>query len=301
MALSGSRWLPIALACTAGLVLGGGTAALVMRSGDSQDVPTQSSSAQGTPAQSSVSPSSSSSAGAPGGGTVPAQAMVSFTFDDGKKNQYQNAMTTLDKAGFKGTFYVIGGAIDDWPEFRAKYMDATEVKTLSKNHEVVNHTWNHENLADLAKGKTPAAAEAAIKTEIAKTQEKIAKVIGAPPKTCAYPFGGVNPLVVKVAKQYLSACRTTTVGLNSPADDLYQLQIFYMTSKTTSADLDKALKDAKTENKWLILCYHDVTPADDASDEYDVTTAAFTSQVQAVKKTGLPVKTVAQALGLAGA
>jgi hypothetical protein len=235
---------------------------------------------------------------APPAGKVPDRVLVSFTFDDGKKDQYLNAMPVLDRAGFKGTFYIIGGAVDDWPKYRADYMTAAEVKDLSTRHEVGNHTWDHENLVDLTRNKTPLTAENDVRSQLKKTQEKLAKVVGTPPKTCAYPFGGADEVVVKVAKQYLSGCRTTTSGLNLPSDDPHLLKIYYMDSKTTLKGLAKALSDAKRQNKWLILCYHSVRQVDDPKDNLDVTAAAFRSQVAAVKRSGVPVMTVAQALGL---
>jgi peptidoglycan/xylan/chitin deacetylase (PgdA/CDA1 family) len=229
---------------------------------------------------------------------IPSRAMVSFTFDDGKKNQFRYAMPILDRARLKGSFYVIGGAVDDWPEYRADYMTAAEIKTLSKKHEVGNHTWNHGNLLELTKGKSGSEAEKALKAEFSRAQDKLAKVTGVRPKTCAYPYGAVNSAVSKIAKQYFAACRTTSSGLNSPGDDLTKLKIFYMTSKTTTAQLEKALANAKRENKWIILCYHSVKETDSPKDEYDVTVANFTKQVQAVKKSGVPVATMSQALGL---
>ncbi|MDQ1288398.1 MAG: hypothetical protein QG622_1963 [Actinomycetota bacterium] len=287
---------PVVLACAAGLLAGGGVAVVTARSGSEEPgLRAQNVSAQ---TASRKKPTVNTAAPAARPGTIQRGAMVSFTFDDGKKNQYVNAMPVLDQAGLKGTFYVIGGAVEDWPEFRSQYMDPTELKTLAKNHEVGNHTWNHGNLADLVKGKSGAAAQAVLATEFDKTQKEIQKVIGKAPKTCAYPFGGVNSTVAAVAKQHLAACRTTASGLNAPGSDLFQLKIFYMTSKTTPAELQKALKDAKRQNKWMILCYHSVRPTDKPEDEYDVTTAAFKNQVQAVKASGIPVRTVSQALGL---
>jgi peptidoglycan/xylan/chitin deacetylase (PgdA/CDA1 family) len=64
------------------------------------------------------------------------KAVIVLTYDDGCKSQLQNVVPLLDSLHFKGTFFLIGDALDynTIPEWRA---------VAKKGHELANHTMYH--------------------------------------------------------------------------------------------------------------------------------------------------------------
>ncbi|HZY35983.1 MAG TPA: polysaccharide deacetylase family protein [Mucilaginibacter sp.] len=64
------------------------------------------------------------------------KAVIVLTYDDGLKSQLDNAVPLLDSLHFKGTFFLIGDALDynTIPQWRA---------VAKKGHELANHTMYH--------------------------------------------------------------------------------------------------------------------------------------------------------------
>jgi hypothetical protein len=77
----------------------------------------------------------------------------------------------------------------------------------------------------------------------------------------------------------------------------YDLVVDYVHTETTAADILAAANAAKAANAWVIFVYHGVGTI--GSDD-DVSASQFQSQVQAVKDSGITVRTVAQELAVLG-
>ncbi len=209
--------------------------------------------------------------------------VVSFTFDDGKTNQYAYARPVLNAAGFHGTFFIISDALT----WGSSNMNASQARQLAaEGHEIGNHSRDHANLATLS--------AAGVQQQLADSQAAITSAVGVTPRTCAYPYGTYNSTVTSIAAQFFRACRSTDGGQNSAATDRYKLATLYVRTGTTGADVRAAAEQAKANNTWLILCYHGVG---NVGSNDDVSAATFQSHVDAVKAAGVPVKTVFDAAG----
>ena len=153
-------------------------------------------------------------------------AAVSYTFDDGFRDQYTLAVPLLNQAGFKGTFFVIPGrtaatveeAVRKQKEKRAwGGICWPELKIMAdQGHEIASHSWSHPGLQKL----TPAEVE----SELVKSYDAIKAGVGRAPLTFAFPFNQSTPDIKAAALKHYVACRSfqTGVGGGSTVEFLNQ-------------------------------------------------------------------------------
>ncbi len=156
-------------------------------------------------------------------------AALSYTFDDGLRDQYTLAAPMLKEVGFKATFFVIPGKTAETTEEAKQKAAETrawgsiswpELKELAAvGHEIASHTWTHPNLA-----KLPAEQ---VDEQFSKAYDAIKTRIGKPPLTLAFPFNASTPEVQVAALKYHVAYRayqastggrSTVESLNAWAD-----------------------------------------------------------------------------------
>lgn len=122
------------------------------------------------------------------GRAVPENAVV-ITFDDGYKNNHENALPILKEFGFRAVIYLVVQAVgwdnfwhDPATEVRIPMLSWKEVEELEKHgFEIGSHTMNHPRLARLD------AAKAA--DEIKESRRALEKALGRAPTAFAYPYG----------------------------------------------------------------------------------------------------------------
>ena len=121
------------------------------------------------------------------GDARPGEKVISLTFDDGPNASYTPALLDLlAKYKVKATFAVVGYEVEDHPEL---------VKRLVKEgHHVANHTWDHPILTKLS--------DAAVRSQIARTQNAIIAA-GAPAPRCVRPpYGSQNSRIQSIIADY---------------------------------------------------------------------------------------------------
>lgn len=212
------------------------------------------------------------------------RGLVSLTFDDGWASQATSGTPILNQFGDKATYYIITGSVGDTAD---GYMTLNQVKTLYRaGNEIGSHSVTHPDLTTLTLKK--------LDNELSQSKTYLQNKLGALITDFAYPYGAYNAQTTKEVKKYYSSARTSDVGLNAKAGfDPYRIQAEYVTPQTTLADFQGWLTDAKTNNKWLVVMYHQV---DVSGSDYAVTPTMLTQQLQALQTSGLAVKTVNQAL-----
>lgn len=202
-------------------------------------------------------------------------AALSFTFDDCMQSQYDYVYPIFEQYGFKGTFYVITGPLDDpwgpywrygtWPEF-------TEMSDAG--HEIASHSVTHPHLQNLDIGDS--LTEGTLVYELYHSRESIEQKI--PDKKCidfAYPFSEYDTDVLFYTSKYYESARAISVD---PVDsslsgqDWYTIGsrviIFDMPRNTPDDDLDELqdffnyVDSTISQGKWGLLQAHDVIPFD---------------------------------------
>ena len=212
---------------------------------------------------------------------VSGSGVASLSFDDGQLGQFENAAPVLRSAGFHGTYYIVTDAMG----WGGSSMSAAQVRQLAgEGNEIGSHTKDHAHLTSLSSDQVDA--------EFATSVSALRSQAGVTPTTCAYPYGDVNASVEAIAAKYFAACRGTGSGTNGSGTDAFNLRVFYVHTSTTAADVRAAADAAKAAGAWIVFVYHGVGSVQSADD---VTASQFAGQVDAIKASGIAVRTVAQA------
>ena len=107
-----------------------------------------------------------------------ADAAIALTFDDGPSPYTKRVLGILDRAGAKGTFFVVGSEVPgDTSELR---------RALAHGHELGNHSLNHE--------LHPSSAS------LRATSDRIRAATGFTPCTFRPPYGDYNSGTVAAAQ-----------------------------------------------------------------------------------------------------
>ena len=117
-------------------------------------------------------------------GPAPPGPVVYLTFDDGPHPVHTSeVLDVLRRHGVRATFFVVGAMVERFPHLLNR--------VLLEGHTVANHTWNHENLAQLS-GE-------AIDRTIERTQE----ILGANATACMRPpYGALDDLARQRAEEH---------------------------------------------------------------------------------------------------
>lgn len=172
-------------------------------------------------------------------------AALSYTFDDGLRDQFTHAAPMLDEAGFKGTFFVIPGRVSpDASDAEARQGDKRawgtitwdELRDLSaRGHEIANHTWSHPNLVKLPPDE--------ITAQIDQAADAIAREIGRPTLTLAFPFNADTPEIRALAFKRHVATRDYQMGVGGKT-----------TAESFNAWADKQVRD----RAWGVAMFHGI-------------------------------------------
>jgi peptidoglycan-N-acetylglucosamine deacetylase len=110
------------------------------------------------------------------------QQRVALTFDDGPNDPHTlRVADALERAGVRGTFFVVGKAVDARPDIVAALH--------ARGHLIASHAYSHRKIATLA----PAYPE------LARTQRTIVARIGVAPAFFRPPYGVWTPFVLAAA------------------------------------------------------------------------------------------------------
>lgn len=151
---------------------------------------------------------------------------IMLTFDDGYKDNYENAFPILKKYQFKGIIYVLDGIeYNKWdvdnpgnPEKRFTLMNQEELLEMQNyGIEFGGHTSTHPRLAELSTEQA--------KSEIINSKSNIEKIIGKELLSFAYPYGSLNEEVKRIPQEagYKFAVATDS-GSIVFSDDLFEIR-----------------------------------------------------------------------------
>jgi len=141
---------------------------------------------------------------------------ISYTFDDGIRDQYELAYPMLQEAGIRATFFVITSVIPNrQEEVAAKKPGSAGGISWEKlremaaaGHEIASHSWSHPNL--------PKLNDQQLRNEIEKADSSIASRLGKAPLTFAYPYNAFDDRVRAAVRQHHIASRDYQQAFGNP-------------------------------------------------------------------------------------
>lgn len=172
------------------------------------------------------------------------QCAISYTFDDGLKEDFTVVFPKFEELGFKATFFINGNTINQGELGLQEKPRATwsQLKTIGDHgHEISNHGWTHKKLTLC----TPVE----MLFEIMHNDSIIEAKIGKKPTTFGYPNNSRNPEVIKAASKNRVGTRTSE---------------FQMGSKSTPENLSEKLESLLKNGDWCATMIHGITYGYDA-------------------------------------
>ncbi|MGG1676386.1 polysaccharide deacetylase family protein [Neobacillus sp. NRS-1170] len=111
---------------------------------------------------------------------------VALTFDDGPDAAItSDIIDILDKYKVTGNFFFVGSNVEKYPEVVKKAYDRGNI--------ILNHSYNHVDLTKLNNQE--------IQSQLEKTDDAIAAIIGNRPAILRPPYGETNEQVVNIAQK----------------------------------------------------------------------------------------------------
>jgi peptidoglycan/xylan/chitin deacetylase (PgdA/CDA1 family) len=136
---------------------------------------------------------------------------VMITFDDGDSSQISNGMPEMDKAGYKGVFFVMTVVLN-----RPGYFSRQRVKDLAAQGHVIGcHTWDHHMVT---KYTDPDWIK-----QVEKPRALLAELSGAPVRYFAYPFGLWNHTAAARLSKYVFTAAFSLTGKADPEYPLFSI------------------------------------------------------------------------------
>jgi peptidoglycan/xylan/chitin deacetylase (PgdA/CDA1 family) len=207
------------------------------------------------------------------------KGIVTFTFDDGYQNQFDNALPVLKKYHLPATFFVYTQALRKTETQTSDAMTWNEViELVQSGFEVGSHTRSHPHLIHMS---TPD-----VWTEMEEPALEIKTNTGVYPSSFASPYGQFDDRVLAFARKLYESHFGGWVGTEAYGDGLNPIPIAnpYMISrlqverKTTSAEVCAAVEQARKQKLWLVLVFHGVVSdisSGNPFDEYRISAATL--------------------------
>ena len=172
------------------------------------------------------------------------QCAISYTFDDGLKEDFTLVFPKFEALGFKATFFINGNTINQGELGLQEKPRATwsQLKTIGDHgHEISNHGWTHKKLTLC----TPEE----MRFEIVHNDSVIEAKIGKRPTTFGYPNNSRNNEIIKIVSKNRVGTRTSE---------------FQMGSKSTPENLSEKLELLLKNGDWCVTMIHGITYGYDA-------------------------------------
>ena len=214
---------------------------------------------------------------------VQGQKIVCIVFDDGWQSQWENALPVLDRYGFKASFAVITGYVDDK---LPAYMSWSEIVKLAKNgQDIVSHSYSHQPLASLDNASTNYQLRQS-KTDLSE------RGISSPVFVYPSGSGAGNAIVESFVQKYYVVARgiaNNTLNLSS-SFDRFNLPS-YTIRNTTTLNMFQNIVDNAKGSEVVIIYYHKIS-----NEKVETATSPelFASEMQYLSENNFTVMTLTQ-------
>jgi peptidoglycan/xylan/chitin deacetylase (PgdA/CDA1 family) len=217
------------------------------------------------------------------------EGLISLTFDDGWKTQWDVVRPELNARGYKGTFALLSQALRENWTCCVTVAQARQLQT--EGHEIASHSVSHPNLTALSL--------TAATNEIVTAKTELQGWFGGQIPGFVSPLGAYNNQLLSVIRANHRWHRTIFPGLietETVIDQLPSYDVNYFTRAQILATIDQAI----AERKWAILTFHEVVLSG-AATSTQINRADFVAILNHIRRRGVRVVTVSQGVArLAG-
>jgi peptidoglycan/xylan/chitin deacetylase (PgdA/CDA1 family) len=211
-----------------------------------------------------------------------ARPLVSLTFDDGRRSQYETAWPILQRRNLLATFYITSGYVDGRGYIRREEL----IRLANDGNEIGAHTTAHPDITILGPDE--------LRHQLHTARERLEWWIGASVAQFASPGGSYNDDVLPEIMRTYDSHRTVLEGLNRRgALTPYELRAVNIYSYVTRRHIERWIEQAQGANAWLILTMHGILPE---PDHWSSSPETFEDILAAVQESGIEVVTVGAAL-----
>jgi len=215
------------------------------------------------------------------------EGILTLTFDDGLKSQYEIAFKEMQKYEQRGSLFLVA----NWTGlFEGKeLMTFEEVKEMYDNGwEIGSHslTYNFHN-------RLTKISDEELENELKKSKE-ILEEKGFEIKTFAFPFGDYDSRVIEKTKRYYSASKPMEKGFNPTKEaNFYELKTQWVLNKHDSKEVCGWIKKAKEDKSWLIISFHNIG---EEKTPWDFSEQKFKEVLECINNEGIQIKTIKEVL-----
>ena len=215
------------------------------------------------------------------------KGVLTLTFDDGLKSQYEIAFKEMQKQSYEGTLFIVA----NWTGLfeGRELMSFGDAKEMQENSwEIGSHSLSHNFQNRLTR-----ISDEELKNELGKSKEILEKE-DFKIQTFAPPFGDYNNKVKEETKNYYLYVRPLEWGYNSFENiDSYNLKSKWVMTKYSSDDVCSWIKKANNENLWLILNFHHIG---EEKTPWDFSKQKFKEVLECINNEGIEIKTIREVL-----
>lgn len=214
--------------------------------------------------------------------------MVSIEFDDGWQSAYQYGLPLVERFGWKATQYIITDtAVHNADYGVGTYMTPAQIQDWNQRGDIGSHSVDHRDIATLSNAQKTA--------ELRDSDTYLTNLLGEAVNLYASPYCSSSASVVSIAKLYYQDVRNCDGGVNyKNSFDRWNVDCFIILNTTTDAEIRAAISDAKANNGWLVLVWHEVDG--DTKNDWSVSQQTLQRQLQLVKDSGIEVVSSQDAL-----
>ena len=165
------------------------------------------------------------------------ECAISFTFDDGNKDNCTMAAPELEKRGWRGTFWLNCSRIPGELKQQSHRVTWDDVRAMhAAGHEISNHGWDHKNLTHLSSEE--------IVEEIEKNDSAIFAHIGVRPITYCFAYNAMNEETLALASKGRVGVRTRQHAFGEQSSDIRLREL-----------MDQTIR----EEDWTVWMTHGLT------------------------------------------
>lgn len=210
------------------------------------------------------------------------RGLVSITFDDGFRSDFDVALPILERHGARATFFVLTDKLDD--PARVSLVMLREL--IRRGHQIGSHTASHRALPELS--------DVELLAELSVPKQLLEQSGLGPILDFASPYGTYDDRTLVHLSRYYRSHRTTEIGLNTRrAFTPKRLRVLSMRTETTADQVADWCARAVAERAWLIIVYHQVVAT--PNSVYATTPSKLDAHLSSIAASGLPILTVSQA------